>query len=332
MAGKIYKENEAILLAKMLLANRDLKNAGLRYEDDKDGVTRVMFVLMLPPVLEKLAQDHPNFMPIYNHFMDLSKGPNAYPSAYSAIINGVTDNGLLQDPAFSQEPRFKIAAAAILIHTYSESERSIAESFVQGIENGGDITGLFEQTVLATALYGLNYEGDFCDLVDRHYFRLKAEGFGESLEDVKKTPVQRVRDLSGCTLLADECGRVDYEMDHAVHPEGSMLDWYQKNGVQSWLQWLGDSGMMWCTQITVSLWDIIHYGNNAVIPALGGDGETFGQMRDIAVSVYKKAHHAAETCSKPFDVSVSGRIKREKTVEEDVPYEVKVGLFKKETR
>lgn len=86
--------------------------------------------------------------------------------------------------------------------------------------------------ILSTVLYGYNYEGDFCDLMTQHYFRLKSEGFGESIEEIKAQCVQRERDLSGCTVLATECGRVDNDMDTAIYPEGSLNYWNQKNGSQ----------------------------------------------------------------------------------------------------
>ena len=332
MAGKINKENLAIILAKKLLAHPVLKEWGMRYEDNPERVPVVMFGIVFPAVLQNLTKAYSEFVPIYEEFNASLNTENSYPDSFVRVGDAITDSEWAMNPPINTDSRFRILMAALLANIYPDEYKSVAETFFLQLENGDDITGLNELVLLSTALYKYNYEGDFCDLVAQHYYSLKSEGFGESIEEVKAQRVQRERDLSGCTVLATECGRVDHEMDTAVYPAGSFQDWNQKNGSQLWLQGIGDAEMTWFTQMNSSLWDLIHNGNNVVIPSLSGDGETFGQMRDITVSILKKAHNVAEACDKPFDISISGKIVRQRTVSVDVPYEVKVGLFKKETR
>lgn len=332
MAGKIEKENLAIILAKVLLVDKNLKNLGLKYEDNPERIPVVLFTLLFPNVLKDLAQSFPEFNSIYEEYIAKSNAENAFPNAFSGVFDSVLEKELLSNNTISLDTRFCILIAAIITNTYSDEDKPYAKTFFNTIENGEDIKGFNELALLSTALYGYNYEGDFCDLVNRHYYSLKAEGFGEEIAEIKSQPVQRKHDLNGYAILATECGRVDYEMDNKVCPEGSFERWNQTNGPQAWLEWLGDASMKWFTQMNDSLWNCIHNGNKAVLPSLDDGGDVFGQMRDITKSILKRAHNTAEECNKPFDVRISGKLLRQKTVNIEVPYEVRVGLFKKETR
>jgi len=332
MAGKIDKENMAMILAKMLLVNKDLKNLGIFYENNPERVPVVLFTIMFPTVLENLSKAFPEFVSVNETFNANVGVENSYPNAFIGVFDAITESDWAQNSRISSDTRFRILMASLITNVFSNDDKPVAKVFFDSLENGEDITGLHEIVLLSTALYGYNYEGNFCDLVGRYYLNLKAEGFGEDIAEIKAHTVQRERDLSGCTILASECGRIDTEMDNAVFPEGSFGRWNQTNGVQSWLEWLGDASMLWFTQMNDSLWNCIHNGNKAVIPSLSEDSDVFGQMRDITKSILKRAHNVAEACDKPFDVSISGKIHCQRTVSVDVPFEVKVGLFRKETR
>lgn len=71
--------------------------------------------------------------------------------------------------------------AALITNAYSEEDKPLAEGFLKALENGKDITtGFASLMLLATALYACNYEGDFCDLMSQHYYKLLKDGYGEN--------------------------------------------------------------------------------------------------------------------------------------------------------
>lgn len=333
MAGQLDKNTFSLLLAKVLIVNADLKQNNIRFEDNPDRVPAALFTFIFPTVLEKLSNSYPEIGTLYTEFMQHIRTDTTFPNAFVFVLDTIIDSHIAEkNPTFLNDTRAKVLIVSILANCYAYDDiASVAKSYFDYLEQF-EVTGIHELVLLSTAMYSYNYEGDFCELVCNKFVQLKEEGFGEDIEEIKRIPVNRTRNLSGCSILANECGVVDNIMNTTSYAPGSLNDWRQKQGPNTWLEWLGDNEMSWATQCNSSLWDIINSGFRAVKPSLDGDGEVFGKMRDIYKATLKLAHKVAENCNKPFDVSIVGKVSRSRTVYVDVPYEVKVGLFKKETR
>ena len=181
MAGKINKENFAIILAKTLLAHPDLKEWGMRYEDNPELLPVVLFVIVFPAVLQNLAKTYTEFVPIYEEFNASLNTENSYPESFLRVGDAIMDSELAMNPPINSDSRFRILMAALLANIYPDEYKSVGEKFFLQLENGDDLTGLNELVLLSTAFYKYNYEEDFCDLVAQHYYSLKAEGFGGSI-------------------------------------------------------------------------------------------------------------------------------------------------------
>lgn len=333
MNEQINKKTYAIILAKMLLTDDALKRTQMRFEDNP-RTTVGLFVIYFPHVLEAVSNTYPALSGLYADFLQRDKNGEGYPEIYCAMLEQILDNeAIMNDEQFRHDYRANILIASILTNVYSEKDKELADPYFFLIDTGDkEVEGFSELTLLATALYGRNFGGDFCELTRQEYFRLQEEGFGEEMEAVKNKPVERQRDLSGYTIFAEECGVVDEKYRNEKFTPGTMDDYIQKNGVQIWIGWLSDQEMSWATQDKSSLWNIIYSGFYALKPRLDDDGGVWQRMRGIHKGILSLAHMAAEKCNKPFDVVVSGNFESERTTYVDVPYEVKVGLFKKETR
>ena len=333
MAGQLNKDTYSLLLAKVMLVNQDLKQSGIRFEDNPERVPVALFTFIFPTVLDKVSNTYSELSTLYAEFMQQIKLDASYPNAFIYVLDRIIDSHIGEtNPQFQNDLRAKVLIVSILTNCYTlEDISSIAESYFESIEQG-EVEGVHELVLLSTAMFMYNYGGDFQKLVTQQYIKLQEEGFGEDLNDIKSQPIKRIRDLSGYNILGNECGVVDEQMNTTSYAPGSLNDWRQKQGPSVWLEWLGDNEMSWATQCNTALWDIINSGFRAVKPSLDEDGEVFRKMRDIYKSVLKLSHRVAENCNKPFNVSIIGKVSNIRTVYVDVPYEVKVGLFKKETR
>lgn len=333
MAGQLDKNTFSLLLAKVLIVNADLKQNNIRFEDNPERVPVALFTFIFPTVLEKVSNTYPELSSLYSEFMQQISQEASYPNAFIYVLDRIIDSHIGEtNTQFQNDLRAKVLIVSILTNCYALNDiSSVAESYFNVLEQG-EVEGVHELVLLSTAMFMYNYGGDFQQLVSQQYIRLREEGFGEDLNDIKNQPIKRIRDLSGCNILGNECGVVDEQMNTTNYAPGSLNDWRQKQGPGVWLEWLGDNEMSWATQCNSALWDIINSGFRAVKPSLDGDEDVFRKMRVIHKAALKLAHNVAENCNKPFDVSITGKVSRSKTVYVDVPYEVKVGLFKKETR
>lgn len=95
MAGKIEKENLAIVLAKCLLVDKDLEAWGMRYENNPRA-TVAFFMKWVPGALQELAETYPEFVPIYENFNENMGRENAYPNAFCGVIDAVVYSGVLK--------------------------------------------------------------------------------------------------------------------------------------------------------------------------------------------------------------------------------------------
>lgn len=160
-------------------------------------------------------------------------------------------------------------------------------------------------------------------------------------------------DLTGCTILADECDVYDKARASAVHAPGSYADFVQKQGVKIWNDVTFDPERHWYEMDSHPFWDMLHDGWKETTRItsellqfqwIENEGKMSAELLQYIMDnregagmipymvVLQAAKNVAEKLTKPFDVSIVGNLERTRVVTYDVPYTVKVGFFRKETR